>query len=157
MDLQKDLTHENDPDPGETAEWLDALKGALDVWGEEGPRLAHHLIEKQIEFARLHGEHLPFSAATPYINTISLDSQPPTPGDQNIERRIRSYTRWNALAMVLRAGKNTNVGGHIASFAPAAPLSKAAFNPSGPRQSKTPGGDLTYFQGHSSPGVYARA
>src|SRR5260363_146139 len=60
MDLQKDLTHENDPDPGETAEWLDALKGALAAWGEEGPRRVHHLIEKQIEFARLHGEHLPF-------------------------------------------------------------------------------------------------
>src|SRR5260364_413213 len=93
--------------------------------GEEGPRRVHHLIEKQIEFARLHCEHLPFSADTPYINTISLDSQPPTPGDQNIERRIRSYTRWNALAMVLRAGKNTNVGGHIASFASSATLYEA--------------------------------
>src|SRR5260364_82853 len=101
MDLQNDLTPEKDPDPGETAEWLDALPGALADWGEEGRRRVHRLIEKQIEFARLHGEQLPFSADTPYINTISLDSQPPTPGDQNIERRIRSYTRWNALAMVL--------------------------------------------------------
>ncbi|CCD29001.1 Pyruvate dehydrogenase E1 component [Candidatus Glomeribacter gigasporarum BEG34] len=157
MDLQKDLTHENDPDPGETAEWLDALKGALAAWGEEGPRRVHHLIEKQIEFARLHGEHLPFSADTPYINTISLDSQPPTPGDQNIERRIRSYTRWNALAMVLRAGKNTNVGGHIASFASSATLYEAGFNHFWRAPSETHGGDLIYFQGHSSPGVYARA
>src|SRR5260363_156760 len=128
MDVPRDLIHENHRDPAATAEWLDALQGLLAAGGEAAPRRVHHLLEKQIEFARLHGEHLPFPADTPYINTISLDSQPPTPGDQNIERRMRSYTRWNALAMVLRAGKNTNVGGHIASFASSATLYEAGFN-----------------------------
>ncbi|MGA7817430.1 pyruvate dehydrogenase (acetyl-transferring), homodimeric type [Caballeronia sp.] len=144
----------NDDDPQETAEWLEALDGVLSA---VGPDRAHYLIEKQIEFARVHGEHLPFSANTPYINTIPVTAQLKIPGDQDIEQRIRSYTRWNAMAMVLRAGKETNVGGHIASFASAATLYDVGFNHFWHAPSADHGGDLVFVQGHSSPGVYSRA
>ncbi|MEJ0004499.1 MAG: pyruvate dehydrogenase (acetyl-transferring), homodimeric type [Pararobbsia sp.] len=143
-----------DDDPQETAEWLEALDGVL---SNVGPDRAHYLIEKQIEFARVHGEHLPFSANTPYINTIPVSQQAKLPGDQDIEHRIRSYTRWNAIAMVLRAGKDTNVGGHIASFASAATLYDVGFNHFWHAPSDKHGGDLVFVQGHSSPGVYSRA
>ena len=144
----------NDDDTQETAEWLEALEGVLSA---AGPDRAHYLIEKQIEFARVHGEHLPFSANTPYINTIPVSQQAKIPGDQDVEHRIRSYTRWNALAMVLRAGKDTNVGGHIASFASAATLYDVGFNHFWHAPSEQHGGDLVFVQGHSSPGVYSRA
>lgn len=144
----------DDEDPQETAEWLEALDGVISA---EGPDRAHYLIEKQIEFARVHGEHLPFSANTPYINTIPVAAQSKIPGDQDIEHKIRSYTRWNAIAMVLRAGKDTNVGGHIASFASAATLYDVGFNHFWHAPSPEHGGDLVFVQGHSSPGVYARA
>src|SRR5512147_1661596 len=114
MDAQK-----RDPDPQETQEWLDALHAVLAV---EGPDRAHDLIEKLIEAARQRGAYLPFSANTAYINTIPVDQQVRIPGDPEIEARIRAYVRWNAMAMVLRANKHTNVGGHIASFASAADL-----------------------------------
>jgi pyruvate dehydrogenase E1 component len=144
----------NDDDTQETAEWLEALEGVLNA---AGPDRAHYLIEKLIEFARVHGEHLPFSANTPYINTIPVSQQAKLPGDQDLEHRIRSFTRWNALAMVLRAGKDTNVGGHIASFASAATLYDVGFNHFWHAPSDKHGGDLVFVQGHSSPGVYARA
>ncbi|GAB7523664.1 pyruvate dehydrogenase (acetyl-transferring), homodimeric type [Paraburkholderia sp. 2C] len=144
----------DDSDPQETAEWLEALDGVISA---VGPNRAHYLIEKQIEFARVHGEHLPFSANTPYINTIPVANQAKIPGDQDIEHRIRSYTRWNAMAMVLRAGKDTNVGGHIASFASAATLYDVGFNHFWHAPSADHGGDLVFVQGHSSPGVYSRA
>ncbi len=144
----------NDDDPQETAEWLEALDGVISA---VGPDRAHYLIEKQIEFARVHGEHLPFSANTPYINTIPVTAQQKIPGDQDIEQKIRSYTRWNAMAMVLRAGKETNVGGHIASFASAATLYDVGFNHFWHAPSPEHGGDLVFVQGHSSPGVYSRA
>ena len=144
----------NDDDTQETAEWLEALEGVLSA---AGPDRAHYLIEKQIEFARVHGEHLPFSANTPYINTIPVSQQAKIPGDQDLEHRIRSYTRWNALAMVLRAGKDTNVGGHIASFSSAATLYDVGFNHFWHAPSEKHGGDLVFVQGHSSPGIYSRA
>ncbi|HEY3597016.1 MAG TPA: pyruvate dehydrogenase (acetyl-transferring), homodimeric type [Paraburkholderia sp.] len=144
----------DDSDPQETAEWLEALDGVISA---VGPDRAHYLIEKQIEFARVHGEHLPFSANTPYINTIPVVNQAQIPGDQDLEHRIRSYTRWNAMAMVLRAGKDTNVGGHIASFASAATLYDVGFNHFWHAPSAAHGGDLVFVQGHSSPGVYSRA
>jgi pyruvate dehydrogenase E1 component len=144
----------DDSDPQETAEWLEALDGVISA---VGPNRAHYLIEKQIEFARVHGEHLPFSANTPYINTIPVANQAKIPGDQDVEHRIRSYTRWNAMAMVLRAGKDTNVGGHIASFASAATLYDVGFNHFWHAPSADHGGDLVFVQGHSSPGVYSRA
>ncbi|VVD90162.1 pyruvate dehydrogenase (acetyl-transferring), homodimeric type [Pandoraea terrigena] len=143
-----------DADPQETQEWLASLEGVL---AAEGPERAHYLLEKLIEFARINGEHHPFSANTPYINTIPLDQQAYIPGDQDVEHTIRSYTRWNAIAMVLRAGKDTNVGGHIASFASAATLYDVGFNHFWHAPSEKHGGDLVFVQGHSSPGVYSRA
>src|SRR6185295_11495718 len=100
-----------DSDPQETREWIDALEGVLEA---EGPDRAHFLIETLIDKARRSGAYLPFSASTAYINTIPVDKQATLPGDFNMEQKIRRYVRWNAMAMVVRANKNTNVGGHIA-------------------------------------------
>jgi pyruvate dehydrogenase E1 component len=143
-----------DIDPQETREWLEALDGVL---AAEGPDRAHFLIEQLIDKARRSGAFLPFSANTAYINTIPVDKQVRIPGDQNIEHRIRSVTRWNAMAMVVRANKHTNVGGHIASYASAATLYDVGFNHFWHGMSEQHGGDLVFIQGHSSPGVYARA
>src|SRR6478672_3481376 len=143
-----------DLDPQETREWLEALEGVL---AAEGPDRAHFLIEQLIDKARHSGAYLPFSASTAYINTIPVERQVPIPGDQNIEHRIRSYTRWNAMAMVVRANRHTNVGGHIASFASSATLYDVGFNHFWHAPSPEHGGDLVFVQGHSSPGVYARA
>jgi pyruvate dehydrogenase E1 component len=143
-----------DIDPQETREWLDALEGVL---ANEGPDRAHFLIEKLIERAHRSGAYVPFSANTAYINTIPVERQTRIPGDQAIEHTIRSYTRWNAMAMVLRANKHTNVGGHIASFASAATLYDVGFNHFWHGMSDTQAGDLIFVQGHSSPGVYSRA
>ncbi len=108
-----------DADPQETREWIEALDGVI---AQEGPDRAHFLIEKVIGQAREAGIGLPYSANTEYINTIPVDQQPRYPGDGDMEIKIHSYIRWNAMAMVVRANKNTNVGGHIASFASAAAL-----------------------------------
>jgi pyruvate dehydrogenase E1 component len=143
-----------DIDPQETREWLAALEGVL---AAEGPDRAHFLIEQLIDKARRSGAYLPFSANTAYINTIPVDSQVRIPGDQNIEHRIRSIARWNAMAMVVRANKHTNVGGHIASYASAATLYDVGFNHFWHGLSDRHGGDLVFIQGHSAPGVYARA
>ena len=114
-----------DGDPLETREWIDALAGVLE---HEGPDRAQFLIEQLIGEARREGAYVPFSANTDYINTIPVDMQPKMPGDQAIEERIRNVGRWNAMAMVLRANKDTNVGGHIASYASAATLYDVGFN-----------------------------
>ncbi|HTL75694.1 MAG TPA: pyruvate dehydrogenase (acetyl-transferring), homodimeric type [Casimicrobiaceae bacterium] len=143
-----------DIDPQETREWLEALEGVL---ATQGPDRAHFLIEQLIDKARRSGAYLPFSANTAYINTIPHERQARIPGDQNIEHRIRSYTRWNAMAMVLRANKHTNVGGHIASYASAATLYDVGFNHFWHGMSDKHAGDLVFVQGHSSPGVYSRA
>jgi pyruvate dehydrogenase E1 component len=148
MDMIKDV------DPQETREWLDALAGVLE---HEGPDRVHFLIEQLIDQARRSGAYMPFSANTAYINTIPVDKQVRIPGDQNIEHTIRSYVRWNAMAMVVRANKHTNVGGHIASFASAATLYDVGFNHFWRAPSDSHGGDLVLIQGHSAPGVYARA
>jgi pyruvate dehydrogenase E1 component len=142
-----------DYDPQETSEWLDALKGVL---ANEGPDRAHFLIEQLIGEARRAGAFVPFSANTDYINTIPADRQPKKPGDEAIEERIRSYARWNAMAMVVRANKHTNVGGHIASYASAATLYDVGFNHFWHGMSDKHPGDLVYIQGHSAPGIYAR-
>src|SRR6185369_8862483 len=144
----------HDTDPEETREWLDALEGVL---AAEGPDRAHFLIEQLIDRARRSGTYLPFSANTAYINTIPVEVQAKFPGDFNVERRIRHYVRWNAMAMVLRANKHTNVGGHIASFASAADLYDVGFNHFWHGVTDEHGGDLVFFQGHSATGVYARA
>jgi pyruvate dehydrogenase E1 component len=143
-----------DHDPQETKEWLDALEGVLK---HEGPERAHYILEKLIEKARRSGAYLPFSANTAYINTIPPGGEEKSPGDHELEHRIRSYVRWNAAAMVLRANKDTNVGGHIASFASAATLYDVGFNHFWHAPSADHGGDLVFVQGHSAPGVYARA
>ncbi|MBK8337115.1 MAG: pyruvate dehydrogenase (acetyl-transferring), homodimeric type [Sterolibacteriaceae bacterium] len=145
---------QSDPDTAETREWLDALEAVV---AAEGPERAHYLIEKLIEAARLRGANLPFSAETQYINTIPVERQVRLPGEFEIEHTIRSFTRWNAVAMVLRANKDSNVGGHIASFASAATLYDIGFNHFWRAPSESHGGDLIFAQGHSVPGIYARA
>ncbi len=144
----------SDYDPQETNEWLDALRGVL---ANEGPDRAHFLIEQLIGEARRAGAFVPFSANTDYINTIPVERQPKKPGDETIEEKIRNYARWNAMAMVLRANKHTNVGGHIASYASAATLYDVGFNHFWRGMSDKHPGDLVYVQGHSAPGIYARA
>ncbi len=148
MELQPDI------DPQETQEWLDALDSVIVNAGGER---AHFLLEKLIEKARRSGAYLPYSATTAYINTIPTGKEERSPGNNAIEHRIRSYVRWNAMAMVLRANMNTNVGGHIASFASAATLYDVGYNHFWHAPSETHGGDLVYVQGHSSPGAYAYA
>src|SRR3954465_15124857 len=143
-----------DIDPQETAEWIAALEGVL---AHEGNDRAHFLIEQWIDKARRSGAYLPFSANTAYINTIPVEKQVRLPGDFAIEQRIRHYVRWNAMAMVVRANKDTNVGGHIASFASAAMLYDIGFNHFWHAPSEKHGGDLVFIQGHSAPGIYARA
>jgi len=148
MDLQPDI------DPQETQEWLDALDSVI---VNEGGERAHFLLERLIEKARRSGAYLPYSATTAYINTIPTGKEERSPGNNAIEHRIRSYVRWNAMAMVLRANRNTNVGGHIASFASAATLYDVGYNHFWHAPCESHGGDLVYIQGHSSPGVYAYA
>ena len=144
----------NDTDPTETQEWKDALNGVID---REGAERAHFLIENIIEQARDEGVDIPYSANTQYINTIPVEQQPRYPGNADIEIRIHSYIRWNAMAMVVRANKDTNVGGHIASFASAAALYDVGFSHFWHAPSADHDGDLIFFQGHSVPGIYARA
>ncbi|MFY3744573.1 pyruvate dehydrogenase (acetyl-transferring), homodimeric type [Anaeromyxobacter sp. Red801] len=143
-----------DLDPQETREWLDALEGVLQ---REGTDRAHFLIEQLIDRARRSGAYLPFSANTAYVNTIPVEKQPRYPGDFAIEQTIRHYIRWNAMAMVVRANKHTNVGGHIASFASAATLYDVGYNHFWRAWTPERGGDLVYIQGHSAPGIYSRA
>ncbi|TXI27611.1 MAG: pyruvate dehydrogenase (acetyl-transferring), homodimeric type [Nitrosomonas oligotropha] len=148
------MEQQPDIDPQETQEWLDALDSVI---ASAGGERAHFLLEKLIEKARRSGAYLPYSATTAYINTIPTGKEARSPGDNAIEHRIRSYVRWNAMAMVLRANKNTNVGGHIASFASAATLYDVGYNHFWHAPCETHGGDLVYVQGHSSPGAYAYA
>lgn len=143
-----------DIDPQETQEWLDALETVLI---NEGAERAHFLLEKLVEKTRRTGAYLPYSANTAYINTIPTGREERSPGNHALEHRIRSYIRWNAAAMVLRANRHTNVGGHIASFASAATLYDVGYNHFWRAASEQKEGDLVYVQGHSSPGIYARA
>ena len=149
-----DTNHGVDADPQETREWQEALASVIE---HEGAERAHFLIQQMIAQAREEGINIPYSATTEYLNTIPADQQPPYPGDPDIEIRIRNYIRWNAMAMVVRANRNTNVGGHIASFASQAALYDVGFNWFWRAQNETQRGDLIFFQGHSIPGVYARA
>lgn len=144
-----------DIDPEETQEWLDALSAVLKA---EGPERAHFLLEKLIDKARRSGAYLPYSANTAYVNTLPAEQEERIPGNSEIECRIRSYIRWNALAMVVKANKmNSGLGGHIASFASAATLYDVGFNYFFHAPTPQHGGDLVFFQGHSAPGIYARA
>jgi len=143
-----------DPDAQETREWLEALEGVI---RQEGPARASQLIEKLIEAARSRGAELPFSANTAYVNTIPVELQAKMSGNPEYEQVVSSYTRWNAIAMVLRANKDTNVGGHISSYASAATLYDVGYNHFWHAPSEQHGGDLVYCQGHSAVGIYARA
>ena len=144
-----------DADPAETKEWLESIQAVIE---REGLERAHYLLELMVDFTRRSGGHLPYDATTAYVNTIPVHKSAKKPGDYEIERRIRSWIRWNALAMVLRAGKRGGeLGGHIASFASAASLYDVGFNHFFRGPEHKGGGDLVYIQGHSSPGIYARA
>lgn len=144
-----------DFDPQETQEWMDALDAVIE---HEGTDRAHFLLEQLIDKVRRSGAYLPFSANTAYLNTIPEHKQDPYPGDGAMERRIRSLVRWNAMAMVVQANRlSTELGGHIASFASSATLFDVGLNHFFHARNAEHGGDLVYFQGHSSPGIYARA
>jgi pyruvate dehydrogenase E1 component len=144
-----------DRDPMETQEWREALDSVLAF---EGPERAHYLLEELVNEARRQGAPVPYSANTPYLNTISPAQEERHPGDQTIEPRIRSLIRWNSVATVLRANKTSSeLGGHIASFQSAATLYDVGFMHFWHAATDTHGGDLVYLQGHSSPGFYARA
>ncbi|MEJ7876835.1 MAG: pyruvate dehydrogenase (acetyl-transferring), homodimeric type [Solirubrobacterales bacterium] len=144
-----------DIDAVETEEWLEALDAVVE---KDGPRRAHDLVERVVERARHKGAAIEYVGPTPYVNTIHRDDEPPLPGDPTMERRVRSLIRWNAIAMILRANKESSeLGGHIASFQSAALLYETGFNHFWRAPSDDHGGDLVYIQGHSSPGIYARA
>ena len=146
---------DEDVDPQETREWLEAVD---DILREYGPERAGALLGKVVSEARLFGAVVPVSDSTPYINTIPPDDEEPIPFDQDIERRLRSAIRWNAAALVLQANKESSeLGGHIASFQSAATLYEIGFNHFWHARNDDHGGDLVYLQGHSSPGIYARA
>ncbi|MDF3009543.1 MAG: pyruvate dehydrogenase subunit [Burkholderiales bacterium] len=144
----------NDPDALETQEWLDAMEAVLE---REGPERAHFLLERLVDKARRSGAYIPFSANTAYINTIPTHMEERSPGDAALEERIRSYCRWNAMVMVVRANHSDDeLGGHIASFASVGTMFGIGQNHFWHAPHEGHGGDLIYFQGHSSPGVYAR-
>ena len=144
-----------DFDPDETKEWLDALDSVLAV---EGPARAHYLLERLVDKARRSGAYLPYSANTAYLNTIPPSQEPRRPGNHALERRIRSLIRWNAMAIVVQANRETaELGGHIASFASSATLYDIGFNHFFHAPTDSHGGDLVFIQGHSAPGIYARA
>ncbi|HIP68606.1 MAG TPA: pyruvate dehydrogenase (acetyl-transferring), homodimeric type [Chromatiales bacterium] len=149
------LLEEHDIDAIETHEWLEALESVIE---HEGVERAHFLLEQMIDAARRQGANLPYSANTAYVNTIPTHLEAEHPGDMAIERRIKSWIRWNAMAMVVKANHfSSELGGHIATFASAATLYDIGFNHFWHAPSHQHGGDLVYFQGHSAPGMYARA
>lgn len=139
----------------ETQEWLQSLSYVLQ---RRGPERVNTLLDQLRAYAQRAGVQLPFSANTPYINTISADKQPIYPGNSDLEQRIRSLVRWNALAMVVRANREeSGIGGHISTYASAATLYEVGFNHFFRARKKDEDGDCIYFQGHASPGIYARA
>jgi pyruvate dehydrogenase E1 component len=149
----------NDIDAQETREWQDALSAVI---GAEGGERAHFLLEHLIDQARQAGVDVPFSANTAYVNTIRTDQEARCPGNIEIEERLRAYMRWNAMAMVVKANRHNpddggDLGGHIGSFASLAHMFGAGFNHFWHAEGENHGGDCIYFQGHVSPGVYARA
>jgi pyruvate dehydrogenase E1 component len=149
------MNNKPDIDPQETQEWLDALEAVLE---NEGVERAHFLLERLIDKARRSGAYLPYSANTAYLNTIPVTRQEHFSGDRAMERRIRSFVRWNSMAMVIQANRlSSELGGHIASFASVATLFDVGYNHFFHARSKDHGGDLVFIQGHSAPGVYGRA
>jgi len=144
-----------DLDPQETSEWVEALDQVID---EQGPDRAAYLLEQLAERARFNGAELPIQLNTPYVNTIRPEDEVPYPGDRAMERRIKSLIRWNAMAMVVRQNKyDAGIGGHISTYASLATLLEVGFNHFFHAKYGDQPGDLIYFQGHASPGVYGRA
>jgi pyruvate dehydrogenase E1 component len=145
----------DDIDPIETGEWLESIDSVLT---QHGPERAHFLLNRIIDHARRSGAYLPYSPNTAYLNTISKRRQPEYPGDRSLERRIEAYLRWNAMAMVVNANrKSTEYGGHISSYASSATLYEVGFNHFWRADNEKQFGDMVFMQGHSSPGIYARA
>jgi pyruvate dehydrogenase E1 component len=145
----------DDLDPQETSEWLESIDSVLKTHGAER---AHFLLERLIDHARRSGAYLPYKPNTAYLNTISGNQEKDYPGDRMIERRLEAYIRWNAMAMVVQANRRSSeYGGHIATYASAATLYEVGFNHFWRAPSDKHPGDLIYFQGHASPGIYARA
>jgi pyruvate dehydrogenase E1 component len=160
---QSDDAARGDSDHQETREWLDALAAVIE---REGPERAHYLLEQLLEEARQHSVDMPFSATTGYVNTIEPSEEAHNPGNLELEGRLRAYMRWNAMAMVVKANRlnpadGGDLGGHISSFQSLAHMFAVGFNhfwhaddtDAGGKH----GGDLLYIQGHSAPGIYARA
>ncbi|MDD2691765.1 MAG: pyruvate dehydrogenase (acetyl-transferring), homodimeric type [Simplicispira sp.] len=148
-----------DSDLQETREWTDALSAVIESQGSER---AHFLLEQLLEHARQSSVDMPFSANTGYVNTIEPSQEARSPGNLEIEQRLRAYMRWNAMAMVVKANRHNppeggDLGGHIGSFASLASMFGAGFNHFWHAESDNHGGDLLYIQGHVSPGIYARA
>ncbi|MGH9675163.1 MAG: pyruvate dehydrogenase (acetyl-transferring), homodimeric type, partial [Bryobacteraceae bacterium] len=144
-----------DLNPQETGEWIEALDEIID---DVGPERARFLLQRLIDRAGTHGLTAYGSLTTPYINTIPKEEEEPYPGNREIERRIKSIIRWNALSMVVRANKSDDgIGGHISTFASLATLVEVGFNHFFRGSIGDQPGDLVYFQGHASPGIYARA
>ena len=147
--------HSSDLDPIESREWQDAIE---DVIERDGANRAHYLLDRAVSSARAAGANLPFSSTTPYQNTIPVDDQLPFPGDMEMEWRIRTINRWNAMATVVRRNKESSeYGGHIASFASSAVMYDVGLNHFWRSKSAIHGGDLVFFQGHVIPGIYARS
>ena len=154
-DEKIEIVKNGDIDPIETKEWLESLSAVLE---KDGKLRAQFLIKQLIEHSYKKGSDLVLSRNTPYINTIPPEQETKSSGDQNLERKIRSLIRWNAAAMVVRANKkNPELGGHIGTFASAATLYDVGMNHFWRAKNNKFGGDLIYFQGHSAPGMYARA
>src|SRR6201995_5662607 len=142
-------------DEYEVAEWLESLDSVLE---SSGPDVAVEILERLRVHAKVAGLNLPFTANTPYVNTIPARHEAPFPGDQQLERRIKSLIRWNAIAMVVRANRmEHNLGGHISTYASSATLYEVGFNHFFRARSDSFEGDTIYFQGHASPGIYSRA
>ena len=146
---------EQDIDPTESKEWVEALTAVINA---DGPERAHYLLEKMVDETRRAGGHIPFAPTTAYVNTIPPQAEAKSSGDAAMEWKIRSLLRWNALAMVVRANRKPGeLGGHISSFASSATLYDVGFNHFWRAPHEGHPGDLLYIQGHSSPGIYARA
>jgi pyruvate dehydrogenase E1 component len=145
----------DDIDSVETGEWLESIDSVLT---QHGPERAHFLLNRMIDFARRSGAYLPYSPNTAYLNTISPGRQPEYPGDRSLERRIEACIRWNAMAMVVRANReSTEYGGHLSSYASSATMYEVGFNHFWRGGTENQPGDMVFIQGHSSPGIYARA
>ena len=145
----------DDTDPQETTDWLESMEAVIRYGGPERAQFLLNALISQVAETGL--GRMTFGVTTPYVNTIAADDQPAFPGNREIERRIKSLVRWNAMAMVLKANKNTNVGGHISTYASAATLYEIGFNHFFRGRTDSFPGDVVFFQGHASPGMYARA